>query len=322
VQNQQYLANLAIFRPGNDAAYRKWRENKLVLAADNPASHITHVHDLSQSSSQEISEIISRCEQSNMAIYEVHPGESVDKSRSENAGLRSMLINFCARLGLNNAEMHRSKGEDGIVALEVSDQGVGAGYIPYTNKKLNWHTDGYYNDANNRIKAMVLHCVRDASEGGINELLDPEIAYIRLRDANVGYIEALMHDEAMIIPENNDQRSAYRPASVGPVFFLDDTSGDLQMRYSARGRNIVWRDDKDSDDARAMLGEILAGDEYILRHKLKPGQGVISNNVLHNRTSFTNPEGESPSLTTRLLYRIRYKERVRACPTQIEERTD
>ncbi|MCF6320474.1 MAG: TauD/TfdA family dioxygenase [Rhizobiaceae bacterium] len=317
VKNQQYVANSMVFLPGNDAAYLAWREKKLASRAANPAGKIIDLYNLSQPADQEINAIISQCEQSNMAIYQVQPNDSdcvEGNAQNKQARLRADLKRFCALLGLRNAEAHRSqmhtKGDDGIVALEVSNRGVGAGYIPYTNKALSWHTDGYYNDKNNRIKAMVLHCVRDASEGGVNELLDPQIAYIRLRDANMAYIEALMHEEAMTIPENTDKRSAYRPASVGPVFFLDEFSGELQMRYSARGRNIIWRDNKDSNDARAMIGEILANDEHIVRHKLKPGQGVISNNVLHNRTGFINPEGESPSVSTRLLYRIRYKERV------------
>jgi hypothetical protein len=64
-------------------------------------------------------------------------------------------------------------------------------FIPYTHKPINWHTDGYYNTLDRRILGMTLHCAQDAEAGGENALLDHEIAYIQLRDANPDYIAAL-----------------------------------------------------------------------------------------------------------------------------------
>ncbi|HFC04992.1 MAG TPA: taurine catabolism dioxygenase TauD, partial [Rhizobiales bacterium] len=147
----------------------------------------------------------------------------------------------------------------------------------------------------------------DASKGGESELLDPEIAYIRLRDENPDFIAAMMHPKAMIIPANNDPRSDFRPDSIGPVFETDPVSGHLNMRYTARSRNIIWRDDPVTTQARSFLTAVLQNDPLIVRHKLKSGQGIISNNVLHNRTGFIDASDDSSS---RLLYRIRYKERV------------
>ena len=43
---------------------------------------------------------------------------------------------------------------------------------------------------------------------------------------------------------------------------------------------------------------------YRLSYKLKAGEGIICNNVLHNRTSFSNKSG-----TSRLLYRARFSDR-------------
>jgi len=45
----------------------------------------------------------------------------------------------------------------------------------------------------------LLYCAQDATEGGENQLLDHEIAYILLRDADPRFIEALMHPAAMTI---------------------------------------------------------------------------------------------------------------------------
>ena len=74
------------------------------------------------------------------------------------------------------------------------------------------------------------------------------------------------------------------------------------MRFSARKKNIEWRDDVLTNEAREALAGILADQSGpVLRYKLKAGEGLISNNVLHNRTAFEdNPENK------RLLYRARF----------------
>ncbi len=311
-ESDQKRLNYAVFSPGNDAAYQKWRAEKLENYEPDALIDAIRLRNLSQPGQSVLSAVISSCRKYNMAIYELENVENDDSEGGQRV-LRAGLIAFCAQLGLHETEENRSQGDDGVVAIKIADGGIGAGYIPYTNKPLSWHTDGYYNAGHSRILAMVLHCVRDASAGGVNELLDPEIAYIRLRDESPAYVEALMHDEAMTIPENTDVRSAYRAPSVGPVFFLDEQTAALNMRYSARKRNIIWRDDEETRKACDMLGEILCDDEFVVRHKLKPGQGVISNNVLHNRTRFEEnvPAGSArDKLAGRLLYRIRYKQRV------------
>lgn len=291
-----------IFLSGNEDAYQVWREHKLAGSAQLNQASIVKLSSFSQPIRMERLQLLKQVEANNFAIYQLEKTESEKQLRSE-------LISFCKSLGLFRPEINRSQARDGIVSIQVEESAIGAGYIPYSSKPLSWHTDGYYNASSKRIKGMVLHCVRDAFDGGANELFNHEIAYIRLRDANPSYITALQHHQAMTIPENKDQRSQYRPPSVGPVFFLDDITGRLQMRYSARGRNIIWRDDRDTMNARALLAEVMNNDPMIVRHKLLPGQGIISNNILHNRTRFTNREEEYSS--SRLLYRIRYLDPVR-----------
>ena len=51
----------------------------------------------------------------------------------------------------------------------------------------------------------MLHCVSPAADGGENGLLDPEIAYLRLRDENPEFIRALMAPDAMTIPANTEE---------------------------------------------------------------------------------------------------------------------
>ncbi len=295
-----------VFIPGNIKTYQKWRDQKLADYPKTATELQVSVADLSQPTNHEITTITRLCSQANMAFFS---SSSADSSADQSI-LRQSLLRFCNAFGLNTTEQHRSKGEDGIVPLEVAATGSRSGYIPYTDKPLSWHTDGYYNAADAKIRAMVLHCVTDAMEGGANELLDPEIVYCRLRDENPDYIEALMHRGAMTIPENTDPRSDFRPVSIGPVFSVGE-AGALQMRYTARARNIIWRDDATTTKARDCLKDILASDPLIIRHKLRPGEGLISNNVLHNRTKFSDAAANSSDgATTRLLYRIRYGERI------------
>ena len=57
--------------------------------------------------------------------------------------------------------------------------------------------------------------------------------------------------------------------------------------------------------ANAALGEILETDPLVLRVRMRPGQGLICNNVLHDRTGFV-----SAATAGRLLFRIRYDNRI------------
>ena len=114
-----------------------------------------------------------------------------------------------------------------------------------------------------------------------------------------------MREDAMTIPENRQDDKVDRPERCGPVF-MSTACGNLHMRYTARKRNVIWRNDSDTQLARIVLDNILKSDiPYIFRATLQPGQGLVSNNVLHNRSGF-NDADESP----RLLYRLRYYDRI------------
>ena len=149
----------------------------------------------------------------------------------------------------------------------MAASGSRAGYIPYSNRPLSWHTDGYYNfhGPSDCVKAMVLHCVRDADEGGVSALLDHEIAYIRLRDRDPAFIEALMHPEAMTIPAGEDGYGGPRPDNTGPVFFIDPESKSLVMRYTARKRHVMWREDAATQGAVNALEDVLESDPLVIR---------------------------------------------------------
>jgi hypothetical protein len=286
------------FDPGDSDAYLRWRDARLAHQPGRVEDLLVEIAAPGRPSEAEHKAILERCRRANMAIYACRdPGEGELKAR---------LAELGAAFGLHRLDGNLCADEDGITALEVREGGTAAGeYIPYSNRPLSWHTDGYYNGAAEQVRGLILHCVRPAADGGANALMDPEIAYIRLRDENPDFITALMHPQAMTIPPNTTGGVEIRPARVGPVFSVDPRGGVLHMRYSARKVNVVWRDDPATGAAVEFLTALLAADgPDILHWRLGAGQGYIGNNVLHNRSAFADgDEG-------RLLYRARYFDRM------------
>ena len=287
----------------NAVAYARWRDAKLADFPDHIDELRVAVADLARPTETEVAKIAGKVARANMAIYVSNPDANDGDSHHVRRGLKA----FLARFGLVSVERHRSAEHDGFVAIEVSDTPAKRGFIPYTARPLNWHTDGYYNTPEAPIRAMLLHCVRAAASGGENALLDPEIAYIRLRDANPNWIAALMRPDAMSIPESLEEDGSVRPLSVGPVFLVDERDGSLCMRYTARGRNIAWREDEDTRAAVAFLERLLkdGSEPLILKARLAPGEGLLCNNVVHTRTAF----GEDGA-SRRLVLRARFASRI------------
>lgn len=239
------------------------------------------------------------CRKTNMVIY---------ASRAENDMDKELPRRLGHAFGLDRLDGNLLADEDAITSITVVPGKSGRGYIPYSNRRLLWHTDGYYNPPEKQVRAFVLHCVRPAAEGGDNALLDPEIAYLLLRNENPEYVRALMAPDAMTIPAN-DEAGGVRRAQTGPVFSVDPVTGCLHMRYTARTRSIVWKEDVGTRTAVQALERLLASDSpFVFRHRLAAGQGLLCNNVLHNRTAFTDSVDSSAA---RLIYRARYYDRIR-----------
>ena len=257
------------------------------------------VTDPKRLSRGEVQNIVGNCRRANMALillpspaHCTRPGLA---RLGEQIGLRRLDQNLCAE-------------EDAISAIRVTQQQRANEYIPYTSRPLSWHTDGYYNRTESQIRAWTLFCAQNAAEGGENALLDHEIAYILLRDQDPELIRALMQPDAMTIPPNLEAGREIRPARVGPVFSVNPGDFTLHMRYSARKRNIQWKADAATHAAVTFLAGLFSSPSpYILRHRLEPGEGLVSNNVLHNRSGFKD---HSDPARHRLLYRARYFDRI------------
>ena len=287
-------------KPEAEEAYQRWREWKLSVypkTADELLVPIQNPFALTEDEEEKFRQLFVRA---NMAIYAIkYTSDFADKKIVENLG---------HEFGLNRLDNNLGADSDGITSLQVVEGGRKQGYIPYSNMKLSWHTDGYYNLPEEQIRGIILHCVSTAAEGGENALLDHEMMYIHLRDQDPAYISALMKPDVLTIPPNVENGLEIRGSQTGPVFSVDEESGSLHMRYSARKRNIIWTDDDITTAAVNAIDDFLASDSpWILRHQLQAGEGLICNNVLHNRTSFKNDErGEQQ----RLIYRGRYYDRL------------
>ncbi len=293
------------FNLSDSAAYETWREEKLAGFPQHSGDPLVRINDLAAPTPGEISKICESCRRANMAIYEAGAGNNTREIDSDS------IRAFAAHFGLSRLDRHLLSDDSGVTALRVADRGTRTTYIPYSSRRLGWHTDGYYNDASHLIRAVVLHCARPAASGGENAVLDHEIAYIRLRDENPDFIAALMHPGCMTIPANvsegNGAEDEIRPARTGPVFLVDRQTNALHMRFTARKRNIQWRHDKTTRDAVDFLLLLLESDDGpVIRHRLSAGQGLISNNVLHNRTVF-----EDDPAAPRLVYRARFLDRIK-----------
>ncbi|MCF8197554.1 MAG: TauD/TfdA family dioxygenase [Sulfuritalea sp.] len=285
------------------ASYRLWREQKLDSAPRRIEDILVALDDPRALATKELDSLLAHCAGANMAIYASNTAGDPDKEIPRRLG---------AQLGLLHLDSHWLTDDDAISPISVrgaEERSERREFIPYTDKPIKWHTDGYYNTPERTVRGMVLHCVQSAVSGGENQLLDPEIAYILLRDENPGHIRALSQADAMIIPPRNDDTGVARAAQSGPVFSLDN-AGFLHMRYTARTISIEWREDAATATAVGALARLLATPTpWTLRGRLEPGMGLVCNNVLHDRAGFTESLDRR-----RLLYRARYHERITSGP--------
>ncbi len=291
--------NLSPFNIENISGYEKWRDKKLHNYPDKAEQLIVEINDPKKLTRAEYNAILQRYTKTNMAVYISSTGDNPDKR---------IASELAKQFSLQSLDKNMGADDDGITSLQVSSLNGRERYIPYSNKAIHWHTDGYYNKLNKQIYALNLHCVRPAKRGGENAVLDHEIAYIRLRDQNPDYIHALMANDAMTIPENIKDGVCIRPDRKGPVFSRGKNNS-LHMRYTAREQNVIWKNDEPTQAAVKALDNILhSNDSMIYRLTLQSGWGLISNNVLHDRSGF-----EDDSHAPRLLYRLRYFDALALC---------
>ncbi len=280
-------------------AYAAWRNQKLNDYPRDIKDITLKIKGPGWISTDEKKSIQKICRKTNMTIVRFtgsYPDKTDLKQFGEALGLHKLDNNLCA-------------DEEVISTIRVrKDKTKHEGYIPYTEKALNWHTDGYYNLENRQINAILMYCVERAESGGGNRFLDHEVLYCQLRDLNPEFIEVLSLPDVMTIPANVVDGIEIRAEQTGPVFSFNSVTGRLHMRYSARKRNIIWKDHPVVHDAVSAIEMLLSNpNDYIFKYTPLPGQLVVSNNVLHTRTAFTD---NAELGLQRVIYRARYFDRI------------
>ncbi|HNQ03001.1 MAG TPA: TauD/TfdA family dioxygenase [Thiobacillaceae bacterium] len=287
------------FDPDNTVLYERWRDTKLRDYPEQLGDLVVEIRDPRSLTHGEHAALLAKCRKANMVIYVGKTGTDPDPE---------IPLSLGRRFGLQDLNRNWLADETGLTSLTVRSEGIRQHYIPYTNRAINWHTDGYYNTADRQIHALNLHVVQQAASGGENALMDHEIVYLLLREKNPDYIRALMAPRVMTIPARIDEGGTVaRAEEPGPVFSILP-SGDLHMRYTIRVNNVMWTDDPLAREALAYLGSILDGDvatPYRYRGRLESGMGLVSNNVLHDRAAFTDDATHK-----RHYYRARYFDRL------------
>jgi alpha-ketoglutarate-dependent taurine dioxygenase len=209
-------------------------------------------------------------------------------------------------LGLVDFDPHLCVEGDGLVVIEDTNAPKKGGYVPYSNKALNWHTDGYNNQMDALVGSFSLYCIQPAAEGGENRWIDPEMLYIHFRELNPSIISALSQPKTLTIPERREDNQIVREVSIGPVFFIDEISQKPKMRFTQRKKNIIWLESVEIADALCELNNFLSGvSEMHHQYKLAAGEGIVCNNVIHNRSAFIDSVQQK-----RKLLRGRYKNSV------------
>jgi alpha-ketoglutarate-dependent taurine dioxygenase len=280
----------------NEGEYQAWRARKLKVRQEVSASRVFELDKQGRLSRSMLSLLGKQVAAYNFVIFQ-SVGE-LDKAE---------FLALNRQFGLTELDANLGADEDRVTSLQVvGDADSRAQYIPYTNRAMNWHTDGYYNPLERRIDAFALYCVNQAGRGGGNYLFDHEMMYLLIRDQSPAALAALMCEDMLRIPANVQQNRVIRAEESGPVFSLQASSCVLNMRYTSRPQNIVWKTDKPSTEALNLVREILVEGSAMVEVHLQPRQGIVCNNILHGREAFQ----DAPDQPARLIYRARYHDAI------------
>ncbi len=281
----------------NEGEYQAWRLRKLEYRRRMPADRVFELDQDGLLPESSLAAARLQIQAHNFVLFQsVQP---LDKAR---------FLALNRQAGLSRLDQNPGADEDRVTSLRVvASNDDRALYIPYTNRAMNWHTDGYYNPAERAINAFALYCVHQAHRGGGNTLFDHEMMYLMIRDREPELLDALMDPDMMQVPPNVQDNRIVRARETGPVFAIAPGGCSLLMRYTSRPRHIVWKTDRRSQRALDLVREILVRGEAAAEVRLEAGQGIICNNVLHGRQAFHDADGHPQ----RLIYRARYYDPVR-----------
>ncbi|HET9652482.1 MAG TPA: TauD/TfdA family dioxygenase [Usitatibacter sp.] len=239
----------SVFRLADPPAWRHWRERKLASRAADAGALVVEVRDPRALTPAERAALLERCARANIAIYA--SGRAADDP--------DIATRFAAQLGLRSADA-------------IDGEWAGRARIP-------WHTEGYGEPR--PVRSMVLHCAQAPAAGGELALMDPELAWLLLRDMGACFVDALMQPDAMTLAASGRRL---------PAFAVEPATGELHVRFTERRDDVAWKCDAAVSEAAARLRRLLDRDtSCVLRTRLEPGMGLVANNVLYMRAAA--PEG-------------------------------
>ena len=275
-----------MFLSSKSSEFLKWAAQKENNIPKNINEISVEIKDINRATKNEISKIKSTLDKFNSCLYR----------SNRDLESNSCLLDFAKAVGMKTFDCNNIEANEISTISSIKNEKIQ--YIPYTNKALNWHTDGYYDKK--PLFSWLLHCINPADDGGENYLLDHELA---MREYVLSYddIEVLMNKRAITIPEsqgsNRSEISTY-------IFSFDNDYEKLHMRFSMRKENIKMSDN--TFTAMSKLTNVIENNcsKYSITYKLSKNEGILSNNILHGRNSFKDDKVQ------RKLLRIRSYERL------------
>jgi len=275
-----------MFLSSKSSEFLKWAAQKENNIPKNINEISVEIKDINRATKNEISKIRSTLDKFNSCLYR----------SNRDLESNSCLLDFAKAVGMKTFDCNNIEANEISTISSIKNEKIQ--YIPYTNKALNWHTDGYYDKK--PLFSWLLHCINPADDGGENYLLDHELA---MREYVLSYddIEVLMNKRAITIPEsqgsNRSELSTY-------IFSFDNDYEKLHMRFSMRKENIKMSDN--TLTAMSKLINVIENNcsKYSITYKLSKNEGILSNNILHGRNSFKDDKVQ------RKLLRIRSYERL------------
>jgi len=275
-----------MFLSSKSNEFLKWAAQKENNIPKNINEISVEIKDINRTTKNEISKIKSTLDRFNSCLYR----------SNRDLESNSCLLDFAQAVGMKTFDCNNIEANEISTISSIKNEKIQ--YIPYTNKTLNWHTDGYYDKK--PLFSWLLHCINPADDGGENYLLDHELA---MREYVLSYddIDVLMNKRAITIPEsqgsNRSEISTY-------IFSFDNDYEKLHMRFSMRKENIKMSDN--TFTAMSKLTNIIENNcsKYSITYKLSKNEGILSNNILHGRNSFKDDKVQ------RKLLRIRSYERL------------
>ena len=233
-----------------------------------------------------------------MAVYASPLADVADKDIPRRLG---------ARLGLARLHANPLADEDGISSLEAAPEKSARGYIPYSNqrlllayRRLLQRPGAPHPRVHPALRATRRHGRRKPPARS-RDRLHPAA---RRRPRTT--CRALMAPDAMTIPANAATAMDRAPGADRPgVLHRCRRAAHALHRAHAQHRMAAGR----HDARRGALPEPDPRRGLALRLRAAPaaGQGLVCNNVLHNRSAFT--DDPAPGLG-RLVYRARYSDRI------------